>query len=534
MNVKLKKILALTLSLVMACSLCLTACGGQEEPTASTESGAVNVNYGLSNPWDSLMPYYSVSGSNYSRIIYDKIYDRLAYVQADGTCLPRGADSWESADNGYAILFKLNEKAAFHDGTPVTAQHWADTLTLVTDPACEVFGRTFLSGLAGTDDTGAAVAGEKLGVDVVDEYTLKLTFKNPVIPNEFLVDYNREIYVLPTHLLADVPAAELMTNEFWLAPVGSGPCKFVSELAGSNLVLEANENYQLGAPGFDTLTITVMDKANLLTALIAGDLDYYAFGGSVSEENRPIAEEAGFTVLEGTVPATFYELMLNNESISDAKTRQAINLALDKELLCLQSAGSMGFVTNTSILPGTPYSGPAAENAYDLQGAKDLLAESNYAGETLTLACTSARASLAALIQQNLNEAGLNVQIETVDSSTMFAGMYDGTYDMAVASHTPTTLPLWFTASRFTQDNNLFRVADLSYYTQILDMIQMETVEEARIALVDEFEAYLAQEVPFVPLWFYYSLHVESKTVANIDYPSSSYCNENVWEWVKT
>ena len=35
------------------------------------------------------MPYYSVSGSNYARIIYDKLYDRLAYVQADGTCQPR-------------------------------------------------------------------------------------------------------------------------------------------------------------------------------------------------------------------------------------------------------------------------------------------------------------------------------------------------------------------------------------------------------------------------------------------------------------
>ena len=107
MNVKLKKTFALTLSLVMACSLCLTACGGQEETPVET-ADAVNVNYGISNAWDSLMPYYSVSGSNYSRIIYDKIYDRLAYVQADGTCLPRGADSWESADDGYAILFNLH------------------------------------------------------------------------------------------------------------------------------------------------------------------------------------------------------------------------------------------------------------------------------------------------------------------------------------------------------------------------------------------------------------------------------------------
>ena len=69
-------------------------------------------------------------------------------------------------------------------------------------------------------------------------------------------------------------------------------------------MLEANKDYQLGAPGFDTLTITVMDKSNLLTALISGDLDYYAFGGNVSEENKAVAEQAGFTVEEGTTPRT--------------------------------------------------------------------------------------------------------------------------------------------------------------------------------------------------------------------------------------
>ena len=73
-----------------------------------------------------------------------------------------------------------------------------------------------------------------------------------------------------------------------------------------------------------------MDKANLLTALIAGDLDYYTFGGSVSEENRPVAEKAGFTVQAGEVPSTFYELMINNESIASADLRHAIEKALDQ------------------------------------------------------------------------------------------------------------------------------------------------------------------------------------------------------------
>lgn len=534
------RLLALTLVFTMV--LGLVSCGNQPQQQSQTDTGTetsgqaegVNLNYGISNSWDSLMPYYSVSGSNYSRIIYDKLYDRLAYIQPDGTCSPRAATSWESADGGYAILFHLDEGAAFHDGTPVTAQHWVDTIALVTNPACNVLGRDTFAGLTGTDEIGAAIEGENLGAEAVDEHTLKLTFDNPVVPEEFLVEYNRDIYVLPTHLLTDIAPEDLVTSDFWQNPVGSGPCQFVSEVSGSTLVLSANKDYQLGAPGFDTLTITVMDKANLLTALIAGDLDYYTFGGSISEENRPVAEQAGFAVEEGTVPSTFHELMINNETVDSADLRHAIEKALDKELLCQQNTGSLGTVTNTSILPGTEYSRPAGESAYDPEGAKELLAQAGYDGETFTLACTSQRASLAALIQQNLADVGIQVEIETVDSATMFAGMSDGTYDLAVASHTPTSLPLWFTGSRFTADNNLFRVPDLSQYTTLLTALEEETNETARIDLVDEWEALLNQEMPFIPLWFSYALHVQSKTVTGIDYAAAACCNENVWQWEMT
>lgn len=533
------RLAALALAAALLCSLVLSGCGPQptgDEPTneqSQQTAEAVNVNYGLSNPWDSLMPYYSVSGSNYSRIIYDKIYDRLAYVQPDGTCLPRAAEKWESTEDGHAIVFTLNQKTAFHDGTPVTAQHWVETFQLITDPACEILGKTALSCLTGTDDTGAAVAGETLGVEAVDDYTLKLSFKQPTIPEEFLVDKNRDIYVLPTYLLKDIPADQVVESDFWRKPIGSGPCQFVSEVSGSNLVLEANKDYQLGAPGFDTLTITVMDKSNLLTALISGDLDYYAFGGNVSEENKAVAEQAGFTVEEGTTPTNFYELMLNCATIDSVDLRQAINKALDKELLCQQSAGTRGTVTSSSILPDTPYSSPAVTGTYDPAGAEALVAKSGYDGKTFSLACTSQRASLAALVQQDLEAVGIKVEIETVDSATMFAGMSDGTYDMGLASHTPTTLPLWFTASRFTEENNIFHVPDLAPYTEMLSAVNEETDETNRIALVDEFEAYLTEEMPFIPLWFSNALHVHSKTVTGIDYAASSSCNENVWEWVK-
>lgn len=523
------------LTLVLLLSGCAGGGTGAEGTAPPSEGGTpVVLNYGISSGWDALMPYNSVSGSNYARIIYDKIYDRLAYVHADGSLSPRGAKSWESTDNGQAVLFQLDEKAAFHDGTPVTAQSWADTFRLMADPACPTLGKGNFALFAGTDEDGNALTGEPFGAEAVDEYTLKLTFKEPVSPEDFLLSKNREFYVLPTHLLAETQPEELMNLELWKAPVGSGPCKFVSELAGSRLELAANPDYQLGAPGFYRMVITVMDKSNLLTALISGDLDYYAFGGSVSTENAVAAQSSGLEVIEGTVPNTFYELMLNNETLSDVRVRRAVELALDKELLCEQTTGGRGQVTDTSVSSVSPYADTDAVPAgRDVEQARALLQEAGYDGQTFTLVCSSSRAGLAALMQQNLADAGISVAIETVDSATMFSGMADGTYDMGIASHTPGPLPLWFVESRLSGSNNIFHVQDLSRYTDYIGRILGETDTAAKGVLVRELEDYLAQERPFIPLWFGTALHVQSPTVTGIDYASSSFSNENVWQWQK-
>lgn len=215
---------------------CAAGSDGAPQDTGTVTADPVVVRYGISNAWDALMPYNSVSGSNYARIIYDKIYDRLAYVHADGTLSPRAARSWKSVDDGYGIEFALDERFSFHDGTPVTAQNWVETFRLMTDPDCPMLGRDNFSVLAGTDENGYALSEHSVAAEAVDAYTLKLTFKNPTSPEDFLLDKNREFYVLPTHLLEGVASADLMDLDLWKAPVGSGPCKFVSELAGSQLI----------------------------------------------------------------------------------------------------------------------------------------------------------------------------------------------------------------------------------------------------------------------------------------------------------
>ena len=489
------------------------------------------IRYAIGGAWDSLMPYGSVSGSNYARIVYDKIYDRPAFIHADGSLSPRAATGWETLENGYAIRFTLDERARFHDGTPVTATHWLETFQIVTNPLCHILGRSTFAVLTGTDEAGSLLTGETLGVTVEDEYTFTLHLKKPMTAEDFLLGYGRELYVLPTHILHNIPAEELVESGFWRSPVGSGPCVFAAEVVGSSLTLRASAVYQFGCAGFDRLEIQVIDKANHLSAFLSGDIDYFAFGNAVSNDNLVFAEAQGLTVVKSDAYTNFFELMLNNESLDDANLRKAIDLAIDKSRLADYNAGDLGVVAGSYLLPGIIY--PSLLSvvwAHDVLAAQHYLADSAYNGEALTLAVTAPRSGLAALIQQDLAAAGITAEIVTVDSAALFAGMAAGDFDMAIASHTPSALPLWFVEPRFTSDGGVFRTQDENFRLLIGNVSRSVTEQERAGAMVSLLY-YLEQETPFVPLFFTKVAYTESKTVSGIEYTASSFSNENVWAW---
>ena len=85
-------------------------------------------------------------------------------------------------------------------------------------------------------------------VEAVDDYTLKMTFKSATPVEDWLLLHNKYFYVLPQHLLGDIAPADMMSADFWNAPVGSGPCIFESEISGSELDLASNPNYILALP----------------------------------------------------------------------------------------------------------------------------------------------------------------------------------------------------------------------------------------------------------------------------------------------
>ena len=382
---------------------------GDTETAQTTDYSDVVINYGLTTAWDSLNPYGSSSGSTFQHLVLDKLYDRLAYItEAAESIEPRAAESWESSEDGMTATFHLDPDAKFHDGTPVTANDWVFTAYLITDPNFDFGMKSEFKFFEGTDDSGVRT-GDTLGIEAVDDTTLVMHFKTPTPVEDWIMLHNKYFYVLPEHLLGDMDPAEVNASDIWDNPndLGSGPCTYI----------------------------------NTVTSVMTGELDMFIQSASI--EDSLAAEEMGLPVQKSDLPTSIVAFLINNQNVSDKRIRQAMNLAIDKEMLIEQNVEGQGVPSATFIIPGSEYDA-GIEWSRDVEQAKALLEEAGWdSSQTLTMAVTSTRERMAAVIQQNLAEVGINIEILTVDLATEFAGLQDGTYDLGICGSTATNYPLW-------------------------------------------------------------------------------------------
>ena len=285
------------------------------------------------------------------------------------------------------------------------------------------------------------------------------------------------------------------------------------------------------------MVCTVMDSSNTMNAIIAGDIDLVCIGNRVLTSNIELAEASGLEVKQFDQATQFNELLINNSNITDYRIREALWYALDKDTITSVMTDGYGVPVDTYIVPGNQFENTDIDMPYDPEKAKELLAEAGYNGETYTMACGSSREPLASLLQQYYDAIGFNMDIALVDVATMFSGLKDGTYDIGVSGHSATASPVWFcNATSFQvlagEGSSSYAVTDPKF-GEYFDQINSIFTTEERLPVVKEFQAYIAEQVPFIPLWYTADHYIESTTVSGVDYGGSWMCNDNVWDWVK-
>ncbi|HYO91814.1 MAG TPA: ABC transporter substrate-binding protein, partial [Pyrinomonadaceae bacterium] len=165
-------------------------------------------------------------------------------------------------------------------------------------------------------------------------------------------------------------------------PVGCGPFKFVSyDKAQQVLELPAHESFWDGAPQIKKMRVRVIADANTLQAEFkSGRIDLASALSNLSPDAfKALGGDPNLKV-EQFPGANIVYLGFNAESefLKDARVRQAIAYAIDREAIVRDLLLGQGRVAH-SILPESSWAfSPGQKYAYDPARAQQLLDEAGY------------------------------------------------------------------------------------------------------------------------------------------------------------
>lgn len=433
----MKKKISLMLAAALTASLALTGCGGSKtSDTTDNTAGAENESTAEVKGVDVDTTGYLVAALNADIQTADvqktskdyevpfNIFDRLVDVEvdADGNSkiVPSLAESWDISDDGLEYTFHLRQGVKFHNGNDFTAEDVAYTFHRLLTVEGGV-NTEFIDQIKGADELLAGETDTLEGVEVVDDYTIKVTLKEPFAG--FLASISS-----PGVSIYDSEATEAAGDQFGMDPavtVGTGPFEFASWSFNNQLVLTRNEDYWKGAselPGVvikiipDTETQSMMFESGELDIL---DLDYAADSVDRFTETYPNQ------IVQGPrVGIVYFTMNFNKEPFQDVRVRKAVQMSIDRQAILDALYGGRGQVEQGIFPHGLIGFNPDQEEIkYDPETAKALLAEAGYAdGFDMEIAADSSASDTMTMaleiVSDQLAEVGINAEIKNYDEST--------------------------------------------------------------------------------------------------------------------
>ena len=288
------------------------------------------------------------------------LHDAVVRPLPGARMAPALAASWTESPDGRVYEFKLRQDLRFHNGDPCTAEDVQYSFTRYKG-------------------TGAKELQAKVQrIEAVDPLTVRFHLREPW--PDFMTFYGTTAtaagIVVPKKYLEQVGA-----DGFQKAPVGLGPYKFVSYTPGGDLVLEAYEGYWRKVPNIKRLIIkSVPEGTTRLAMLKTGEADLaFALEGQVAEA---VQRDPNFTLVYTLHASSFwleFPEQWDPKSVwADKRVRLAVNYALDRQ--AINEAACLGFCPPAGVIVPRvmEYALPAEPLPYNLQKAKQLLAEAGY------------------------------------------------------------------------------------------------------------------------------------------------------------
>lgn len=444
------------------------------------------------NPnWQTDAGGFYPSGNIYSSLV------TLDWGTVQGTqAYPDLAESWDSSADGTTYTFHLRDGVTWHDGEPLTSADVVYTYQTILDEQYPL--AQYLDGAT---------------ITAPDPQTVVVEFDEPNVSFVPLLAQASNWYgkILPKHIYE---GTDWSANPANMEPVGSGPFKFKSWQRGSQITLEANEDYFLGPPELEELTFSLVTDAQVAMAGFQADQYPYLTNDFVSNfpEIREMKDSGGDPVVVETPSLYDRSILLNldNEILSQPKVREALAYGVDRPGMATVAFSDLWEPTyNAGISGFDAYLNPDATfPEHDLDKAKQLLDEAGYpveGGSRFTLRLTNYPVTDSTLIAQVLKEQlealDITVKWEQYDLSTWQSKLTNGDFDLstyfvrygpdpaAYGEHFQTDGPRNFTGYSNAQVDEWLAEATST------------TDDAARKELYGQVQQQLVMDIPYLPLF---------------------------------
>ena len=369
---------------------------------------------------------------------FDENGEFVLFLAAEIPTLENGGVSLD----GKSVIWKLKQGIQWSDGEPFTAADVVFTYEFIVNPTVAA--------------TSAEVYQSIASVEAVDEYTVKINFKQ-VTPAWYLPFLGSEGMILPRHVFADYNGANSREAPANLNPVGTGPYRVVDFKPGDIVVYEANPFFRKDEVGFERVELKGGgDSTSAARAVLqTGDADFAyniqvepqvlnqleaAGQGQIISVFGPSAERILFNFTDpnrATADGERSSVEFPHPFFQDKQVRQAFNLAIDRDTITTQLYGNTGTPTPNVLVGPAQYYSKNTTDEFNLEKAAQLLDEAGWVDtngngirdkdgvEMQVVFQTSVnpvRQKTQTIIKQGLKSIGVDVELKSIDASIFFSG----------------------------------------------------------------------------------------------------------------
>lgn len=464
-----------------------------------------------------------------------QLFNTLIEVNDSLRLVPGLAKKWTLSEDGRTYRFWLRDSVFFHDdpvfkngvGRKMTAQDVVYSLGRIIDKKTASPGAWIFNGRVDT----------VLPFKVINDSVFELNLQKPFPPILGILSMKYCSIVAKE-------AVDTYGKDFRRHPVGTGPFRFHQWEEGQAMILHRHAKYHerdeqgIALPYLMAIKLSFYDnKATEFLEFRQGRLDFVndieaSFKDEVLSKKGELKKEWVGRIVLNKHPYLNTEYLgilfdPENEWVKASpvrlkKVRQAMNHAIDRRKMMMYLRNSIGTPATSGFVPAGLPSFDAEKvkgYVYDPVKARQLLKEAGYDPITsgmITLKTIPIYAELGSFVAKQLEEVGINVQVEAVQRATLLeeiaksrALFFRGSW---IADYPDAENYLSVFYSKNPAPPNYTRYKN-PLFDELYERALITTHDSLRFAIYQQMDQIVMNDAPVIPLWYDMAIHLVSPNV---------------------